>query len=218
MKLTALNAMLIGAAVATLGGCGREGTAPAPAQAGASTSASAHDAMPGMATSGPFAQDDARMMSAMEAAVGASAEHTWAEKMIAHHEGAIAMSRTLLAQSSGDAALRRIAQTVIDEQGREVAQFQGWLRDNPDEGAMPVNPFGQVESEMHKQMMSASGETVDQTWARKMIAHHEGAIDMSTTVLPLAQDAQIKLWARLIVTAQREDNAELERWLATSPG
>ena len=42
-----------------------------------------------------------------------------------------------------------------------------------------ANPYPPVEMRMHDRMMGAVGANADETWVRKMIEHHRGAIEMS---------------------------------------
>ena len=44
-------------------------------------------------------------------------------------------------------------------------------------------PFHHAEQKMHEGMMSAKGSTIDETFTRDMIAHHEGAIALSEILL-----------------------------------
>ena len=45
------------------------------------------------------------------------------------------------------------------------------------------NPFAAIEQNMSKAMMAAVGPNAGDTWVRMMIAHHQGAIDMSREAL-----------------------------------
>ena len=50
--------------------------------------------------------------------------------MTPHHEGAVAMAKVQLQQGK-NAELKRMAQQMIDDQNREIAQFRKWLADHP---------------------------------------------------------------------------------------
>ena len=67
------------------------------------------------------------MNKQMMAAKGATVDATFAGKMLAHHEGAIAMARTEL-KYGGNPQMRQMAQTIIDQQTRQAAQLRDWLR------------------------------------------------------------------------------------------
>jgi uncharacterized protein (DUF305 family) len=52
-----------------------------------------------------------------------------------------------------------------------------------DEAADPANAFADAETRMIEQMMSAVGTDAGDSWVRKMIVHHQGAIDMAQIML-----------------------------------
>lgn len=66
------------------------------------------------------------MHHAMMAARSADPAHAWALKMIEHHRGGVAMSRTVL-EHSQDAEIRRMAERTIEEQERDIAELQRWI-------------------------------------------------------------------------------------------
>ena len=51
--------------------------------------------------------------------------------MIPHHEGAIAMAKVAL-KYANDAETKRMAQKIIDDQEKEVANMQAWLKKKGD--------------------------------------------------------------------------------------
>ncbi|QNM83971.1 DUF305 domain-containing protein [Sphingomonas sabuli] len=142
--------------------------------------AAGHD-MNAMADSGPFADSEMKMDQAMTAAVGVNAADSWVRKMIEHHKGAIDMSRILLAQNvTGHVA--DMAQQTIDKQGAEVTALEKLVATgNPD--AASAAPYKPAAMAMHSAMMAASGADISDTWIRKMLEHHKGAIAMSDIAL-----------------------------------
>lgn len=77
-------------------------------------------------------------------------------------------------------------------------------------GMKPAGDEGGMSGEMQ---MESSGDA-DIDFARAMIVHHEGAIDMSKTVLAEGDDPDIRGLASRIVAAQEEEITFLEAWLA----
>lgn len=66
---------------------------------------------------------------------------------------------------------------------------------------------------MHERMMVALGGTADETWIRKMIEHHRGAIEMSNLVISRGRNAQAKAEARKGIVEQQKDIATLQAML-----
>ncbi|WP_292063099.1 DUF305 domain-containing protein [Brevundimonas sp. UBA7664] len=95
----------------------QEGVVSAPAHAGDSHAATAG----GQA----FAASEAGMHADMAAASGATLDQAYIAKMIAHHEGALAMAEVALAESR-DPEIRRMAEAVRATQTREIAEMRAW--------------------------------------------------------------------------------------------
>lgn len=77
----------------------------------------------------------------------------------------------------------------------------------------PANPYPPAETEMHRKMMSAVGADATETWVRKMIEHHRGAIEMSQIVLRETRDAKVREMATKTSAAQRQEIGQLQAWL-----
>lgn len=74
-------------------------------------------------------------------------------------------------------------------------------------------PFKVAEEKMHHKIKHTEGSNIDESFVRKMIAHHEGAIDMSEIVLEKGSDPQVLEMARKSIDEQRKDIDELNRIL-----
>lgn len=170
----------------------------------------------------PFSSAEMKMHEAMMAATGASAGETWARKMIPHHQGALDMSQIVL-RDTQDAEIRRMAQKTVEMQTQDIAELRRWLEtqagatsDSTSSGQN--SPFASAEAKMNEAMMGATGANTDQTWARKMIAHHQGALDMARVVLQQSPDAEIERMAQKTIEMQTADISELQAWLQSNPG
>jgi len=85
--------------------------------------------------------------------------------------------------------------------------------------SMTRTVFSDAEMGMHREMMMASDVNTQRLWARKMIAHHRGAIAMSQVLLSSdAPDTEARRMAQAVVDAQTREIAELESWLERHPG
>jgi uncharacterized protein (DUF305 family) len=95
-----------------------------------------HDDMMSMMTGKPkgdqgpssmaFAKANATMHSAMNIEFSGNADVDFAKGMIAHHEGAIEMSKVVL-EFGKDAEMKKLAEQIIAAQGPEIEQMQAWL-------------------------------------------------------------------------------------------
>lgn len=77
-----------------------------------------------------FAASEAEMHRKMAAASGRTIDQAYVAKMIAHHEGAVAMAKVAL-RDSRDPEIRRMAQSVVDTQTREIAEMKAWAPTAP---------------------------------------------------------------------------------------
>lgn len=73
------------------------------------------------------------------------------------------------------------------------------------------NPFAQSEMRMNERMMAAVGTDVGDSWVRKMIEHHQGAIDMSEIVLQQNPRADVAEMARMTVEKQGKEITDLRK-------
>jgi uncharacterized protein (DUF305 family) len=73
------------------------------------------------------------------------------------------------------------------------------------------NPFHQSEMTMSERMMSAVGTDVGDTWVRKMIEHHQGAIEMSKIMLQHSPPADVAKMAQETITKQEKEIADLRK-------
>ncbi|MFC5676595.1 DUF305 domain-containing protein [Aeromicrobium endophyticum] len=84
----------------------------------ASTSHGGHDMGDGM-------MSDADMTE-LGTLAGTAFDRAWLTMMIAHHEGAVTMARTELANGK-DADAKKLAQAIVDSQEKEIATMKGLL-------------------------------------------------------------------------------------------
>jgi len=71
-----------------------------------------------------------RMQQGMGMPMSGDPDIDFARMMIPHHQGAIDMARSEL-EHGKDEELRRMAQKIIDDQGREIAELNDWLARHP---------------------------------------------------------------------------------------
>jgi uncharacterized protein (DUF305 family) len=71
-----------------------------------------------------------------------------------------------------------------------------------------------ASARMHENMAIELTGDADVDFARGMIPHHQGAIDMATIVLEHGDDPQIRALAEEVIAAQQGEIAVLQAWLA----
>lgn len=109
------------------------------------------------------------------------------------------MGAPLFAQSGGHQGMDRTKQGMMQH---------GMMMKNT-----PANPYAEAEMRMNHKMMEAAGSDATETWVRKMIEHHRGAIEMSRILIAKSSDAQAKAQAQKSITEQERGIVELQDWL-----
>ena len=77
----------------------------------------------------------------------------------------------------------------------------------------PSNPYMASETGMHDKMMAAKGTDAAETWTRKMIEHHKGALTMSEVALKETEDAMVRKMAQKTIDMQGKEIVELQKML-----
>jgi len=168
-----------------------------------------------MADSGPFADAEMKMDQAMTAAVGVNGADSWVRKMIEHHRGAIEMSRILIAQNvTGHVA--DMARQTIEKQTAEVAALEKLIvTGDPDPAS--AAPYQPAQIAMHNAMMAAQGSDISDSWIRKMLEHHKGAVAMSDIGLANGATGIVRAQIEKTKAAQQKDIEHIEGMLSGQP-
>ena len=168
-----------------------------------------------MADSGPFADAEMKMDQAMMAAVGVNAADSWVRKMIEHHRGAIEMSRVVLTRNP-TAEVAQMAQMTIDMQGKEIADLEKLVATgNPDPASAEL--YRPAAMQMHNAMMAATGADISETYLRKMLAHHQGAVAMSDVALANGATGAVRAQIEKTKATQQKEVATVEAMLRGEP-
>jgi uncharacterized protein (DUF305 family) len=73
--------------------------------------------------------------------------------------------------------------------------------------------FAEANAKMHKDMTIQFSGNADVDFARGMIPHHQGAIDMAEIVIKHGNDASVQKLANEIIAAQKKEIAQMRGWL-----
>lgn len=210
MNRTMTLLMCAGAlSVAACSGADDDGNAANGATANATANSMAND------PNNPFGQAEMQMHERMMAATGANASETWVKKMIEHHRGAVEMSNVLIGLG-GEERVLAMARMVVTDQGKEIQELERMLQagglgagTNGD-----ADPYKQSAQTMQQRKMAATGANPSETWMRKMIEHHRGAVDMSNVLIDKGGDPKVLEKARTTARKQQQEIEHLEQMLA----
>ena len=162
-----------------------------------------------------------KMHQAMSAGVQAkNADVGFAKGMIPHHEGAIAMAKVEL-QYGKDAEMKALAQKIVDAQQSEISVMQNWLDKNESSQVAASNAkeitqaYQQKDMSNHDAMMQGTMDgNPDIAFAKGMIPHHQGAIDMATIEQTYGKNSAMLTLAKQIKQAQTPEIKQMQDWLS----
>lgn len=162
-----------------------------------------------------------KMHQAMSAGVQAkNADVGFAKGMIPHHEGAIAMAKVEL-QYGKDAEMKALAQKIVDAQQSEISVMQNWLDKNESSQLAASNAkeitqaYQQKDMSNHDAMMQGTMDAnPDIAFAKGIIPHHQGAIDMATIEQTYGKDPAMLALAKQIKHAQTPEIKQMQDWLS----
>ncbi|HEY0601235.1 DUF305 domain-containing protein, partial [Brevundimonas sp.] len=199
------------------------------------------------ATGGAMAQDvpivqpgapgqPARTLSAEEAVRLAANRYSvddvrFMQDMIVHHRQAVEMA-ALVRDRTNRQPLIEVAGRIDASQADEIAFMQGWLRERgetapagaehamhgaghaPGHAAMP----GMATPEQMAALAAAEGPAFDRLFLERMIAHHEGAVEMVAKLLARPGSAYDPALFEFANDVTNEQQAEIRRMTALLRG
>ena len=127
--------------------------------------------------------------------------------MIPHHEEAV-MSAKIIVEKSPNTHLKKLAETIISDQTKEITMMKGWLKTD-----YPSVQLTQTKSSMMPDLKNLSGDALDKAFLSGMIAHHQSAISEAKELLDITQKAELTTLANNIITSQAAQIKELEHLL-----
>lgn len=151
------------------------------------------------------------------------ADTEFAQMMIVHHEGAIEMA-DLAVQRATDSQVKALAGRITAAQGPEIELMQGWLdgwgearaaeadHAGMDHGGMEMEGLDQGGAMAELEALSGPG--FDARFLTLMIAHHEGAVEMSKGVIADGVATEVAALAEQIIEAQQGEIAEMSAMVA----
>lgn len=141
-------------------------------------------------------------------------DNDFAAMMKAHHLSAIEMAQVEIATGT-DPQIKQMAQKMLDEQQKEVAELNTFLSGHSAHGGGDAF-FKESMAIMNnmKMDMDHSG-SIDKQFVQMMIPHHQTAIDMAKAYLKVdSHEEKIRTMANNIVSSQQKEINELQNWLS----
>ncbi len=143
-----------------------------------------------------------------------SSDIMFSQMMIAHHEQAVIMSDLALKNSTNKEVLTLAAQ-IKAAQSPEIILLKSWLNTagaeyTPEHGMGTNN--GMLSDSDITVLKSATGSTFDKLFLEGMIAHHEGAIEM-TKMVEKSNNSDIKTLRSAILKAQSTEISQMQAML-----
>ena len=106
-----------------------------------------------------------------------------------------------------DGAAQAPTETGMKSEANADAAMKSQMKANPS------NPYMASETDMHDKMMAAKGADAAETWTRKMIEHHKGALTMSEVALKETDDTMVRQMAQETIDMQTKEIVELQKML-----
>lgn len=143
----------------------------------------------------------------------------FAKGMLGHHRGAVDMAKIQLKYGNDD-AMRQLAQDIIDNQQVEIDTLNKWLASHPDTAKPKPNTeamqqaYARSMDVLHGDMVLGIADPVpDVAFARGMLPHHIGAVEMAKIQLKYGTDEEMRQLAQTIIDNQQPEIELMENWL-----
>ena len=143
----------------------------------------------------------------------------FAKSMLGHHRGAVNMAKIELKYGTNQ-EMRQLAQDIIDSQQLEMDIMNKWLASHPD--APNPKPNTEAMQQAYARSMDVlSGDMVlgiavpepNMAFARGMLPHHRGAVDMAKVQLKYGTDEEMRKLAQDIIDAQQPEIELMQDWI-----
>ena len=116
-----------------------------------------------------------------------------------------------------DETMRKLAQAIIDGQQSEIDLMNAWLAGKDTTTQNPQAPHAKAYAAgkaQHEAMMAAINEpNPDVAFAKAMIPHNQGAVEMAKVQLQFGKDEKMKKLAQDIIKAQEPEIKLMQDWL-----
>jgi len=168
---------------------------------------------------GSPATDSASPSASQTTAAFNSADVTFAQMMIPHHEQAVQMSDDLLAKGGIDQSVVDLATEIKAAQEPEITQLKDWLtawgEDDSSMSGMGGGSDGMMSDDDMMALQDASAVEASTLFLEQMTVHHEGAVAMAQLEIDDGENANAQAMAANIVKTQTAEIAVMADLLAS---
>lgn len=167
-----------------------------------------------MATSGNIKDIMDKSMQEMKTMKSSgNPDNDFASMMKMHHMSAIEASQVELSQGM-DAEIKTMAQKMLDDQQKEVAEFNTFLSGHNAHGGGDGFHKEAMSMMNNMKMSMDNAGSIDRQFVTMMIPHHQSAIDMSKAYIKAgAHEPKMKTMANNIISSQQKEIQDLRSWL-----
>jgi uncharacterized protein (DUF305 family) len=137
----------------------------------------------------------------------------YAQMMIPHHEQAVEMAE-LAATRTTNSKVLNIANKIKSAQAPEIAVMAAWLGSKAQElhSGHSMEMKGMLTGAEFTKLENSVDAKFDQLFVKGMIAHHEGAIEMTQSILE-SENPIVKKFGEKVVKEQTAEIEELKKIL-----
>lgn len=142
-----------------------------------------------------------------------SADVTFAQGMVPHHEQAVEMTG-LVASRTDNPHVLDLAARISKSQQPEIDRMNGWLKTwNAPVQASSHGHIGSHGMVDLGNLADLSDTEFDRQWLSLMIQHHRGALEMARKHLSSGTDPSARTLAQDVITHQEKEISEMESLL-----
>ncbi len=98
----------------------------------------------------------------------------------------------------------------------DMQKMMQMMMPKPDDAAS-TKDFKQAHVDMMQNMNMEFSGNADADFARSMIKHHQGGIEMAKIQLKHGKDAEMRKMAEKMIKEQGDDNEKFQLWLTKNP-
>ena len=144
----------------------------------------------------------------------------FAKAMLGHHRGAVEMAKIQLKYGT-DEEMRQLAQEIIAAQQVEIDILNKWLASHPDTAKPKPNTEAMQQAYARsmdvlngKMVLGIADPVPDMAFARGMLPHHIGAVEMANIQLKYGTDEEMRQLAQDIIDGQQTEIEHMQQWIA----